>query len=69
MEEWPPSKTEFGDKIFERVLQWYPDEDTTAKVTGMLLEMSIEDIKKMLNEDELLKSKADEAHKALTIQR
>ncbi|CAB4002322.1 Embryonic polyadenylate-binding A [Paramuricea clavata] len=69
IKEWPASKTELGEKIFERILQWYMDEETTAKLTGMLLEMNIDEITKLTQEDELLKCKADEAFRALTIQR
>ena len=66
-EENPLSKAELGDKIFERILQWYPDEKTTAKLTGMLLEMNINEIQKLMQEDELLKCKADEAYRVLEI--
>ena len=65
----PLSKAELGDKIFQSILQWYPDEETTAKLTGMLLEMNIKEIQKLAQEDELLKCKADEAYRVLEIQR
>lgn len=58
-----------GEIIFERLLQWYTDDETTAKLTGMLLEMNINEVKKLTQNDELLKSKANEAYKALTEER
>lgn len=54
-----------GDKIFESILQWYPDEETAAKLTGMLLEINSNEIKKLTQEDKLLKCKADEAYRAI----
>jgi hypothetical protein len=63
------SKTELGEQIFECILQWYPDEETTAKLTGMLLEMNVEEIEKLTQDNELLKCKANEAYTALTTQK
>ena len=60
-----PSKTELGEQVFEHMLQWYPDEEIAAKLTGMLLEMNIEEIKKLTQENELLRCKAKEAYQAL----
>ena len=54
-----------GEQIFEKILQWYPDEEIAAKLTGMLLEMNIEEIKKLTQENELLRCKASEAYQAL----
>ena len=59
------SKTVLGDQIFEHILQWYPDEEIAAKLTGMLLEMNIEEIKKLTQENELLQCKANEAYQVL----
>ena len=63
------SKTELGEQIFECILQWYPDEETTAKLTGMLLEMNVKEIEKLTQDNELLKCKATEAYTALTTQK
>ncbi|XP_028395402.1 uncharacterized protein LOC114519462 [Dendronephthya gigantea] len=61
----PLTKAEMGDKIFDRIQQWYPDDEMAAKLTGMLLEINSDEIKKLTQEDKLLKSKVDEAYHAM----
>ena len=53
--------------IFAKVSTWYggQDEEQTAKITGMILEMDKNDIMNVVNDDNLLKNKVDEARSVL----
>lgn len=61
------SLEELGEKLFERILEWYVDEDTAAKLTGMLLEMNIDDIHQLIKDNDFLKLKTKEAYDVLSL--
>lgn len=54
---------ELGNSIFSQVVMWYPK--LADKITGMLLEMNIEELESVVNDSALLKNRADKAFLAL----
>ncbi|XP_046855184.1 polyadenylate-binding protein-like [Xenia sp. Carnegie-2017] len=61
------SLEELGEKLFERILEWYVEEDTAAKLTGMLLEMNNDDIHQLIKDNDFLKLKTKEAYDVLSL--
>ena len=56
-------KISLGEHLYEIIEELYPD--NAAKITGMLLEMNIEDVRDMLRNRKLLQEKARIAHQVL----
>ncbi|CAE1304885.1 unnamed protein product [Acanthosepion pharaonis] len=54
---------DLGNIVFSQVVLWYPK--LADKITGMLLEMNIEELESVINNSDLLKSRADKAYLVL----
>lgn len=54
---------DLGNIVFSHVVLWYPK--LADKITGMLLEMNIEELESVINNSDLLKSRADKAYLVL----
>lgn len=56
-------KTLIGEKLYHLICEWYPDH--ADKITGMLLELDVKTLDKLLEDPEALKDKASLAANAL----
>lgn len=57
------AKKELGGKLYEKVEESHPE--NADKITGMLLEMSVEDIERILKNPQELQEKIELAENAL----
>ena len=59
----PPTKQQVGEMLYEKIEFWYPGQG--GKITGMILEMPMAELRPLLESDDLLWDKVAEAKQAL----
>lgn len=58
-----PTKEELGEEIYEIVSTSYPEE--AARITGMLLELDLEELQRLVDNPDHLKSRIEQAFRAM----